>query len=39
MVGIKAFYREANACVKVDRELSDSFTVGVEVRQGYVMSP
>ena len=38
MEGIKAFYREANACVKVDGELSDSFAVGVGVRQGCVMS-
>ncbi len=39
MEGIKAFYREANACVKADGELSDSFAVGVGVRQGCVMSP
>ncbi len=39
MEGKKAFYWEANACVKVDGELSDSFTVGVGVRQGCVMSP
>ncbi len=39
MEGIKAFYREVNACVKVDGELSDSFDVGVGVRQGCVMSP
>ncbi len=37
MEGIKAFYREANACVKVDGELSDTF--GVQVRYGCVMSP
>ncbi len=30
---------EVNACVKVDRELSDSFAVGVGVKQGWVMSP
>ncbi len=35
--GIKAFYWGANACVKVDGELSNSFGVGV--RQGCVMSP
>ncbi len=35
MKGIKAFYREANASVR----LSDSFLVGVGVRQGYVTSP
>ncbi len=39
MEGIKTFYREANACVKVDGELSDSFAVGVGVRQGCVMPP
>ncbi len=39
MKEIKAFYRVANACVKVDGELSDSFAVGVGVRQGCVMSP
>ena len=39
MEGIKAFYREASACVKVDGELSDSFAVEVGVRQGCVMSP
>ncbi len=39
MKGIKAFYREANICVKVDGELSDSFAIGVGVKQGYVMSP
>ncbi len=34
MEGMKAFYREANACVKVEGgELSDSFVVGVRVRQ------
>ncbi len=32
--GIQAFYREVNACVKVDGELSDSFAVGVGARQG-----
>ncbi len=39
MEGIKAFYREANACVKIDGELSDSFGVRVGVRQGCVISP
>ncbi len=38
MEGIKAFHWEANACVKVDGELSDSFAVRVRVRQGCVMS-
>ncbi len=39
MEGIEAFYREGNACVKVDGQFSDSFAVGVGVRQGCVMSP
>ncbi len=39
MEGVKAFYREANAYVKVGGELSDSFAVGVRVRQGCAMSP
>ncbi len=39
MEGIKVSYREANGCVKVDGELSDTFAVGVEVKQGCVMSP
>ncbi len=36
--GMKAFYREANVCVKVDGELDD-FEIGVGVRQGCVMLP
>ncbi len=39
MEGIKGFYREANACVKVNGELSDSFAIKVGLRQGCVMSP
>ncbi len=39
MEEIKTFYREANACVKVDGELSDSSAIGVRVRQECVMSP
>ncbi len=35
--GMQAFYREANACVRVGGELSESFVVGV--RQGCVMLP
>ncbi len=38
MEGIKAFYREANVCVKVDEELDD-FEIRVRVRQGCVMLP
>ena len=37
--GIKAFYRNASACVRVDGEVSESFSVEVGVRQGCVMSP
>ncbi len=32
--GIQAFYREANACVRVGEEFSESFAVEVGVRQG-----
>ncbi len=39
MEEIKAFYREENACVEVDGELSNSFVIGVGVRQGCAMSP
>ncbi len=38
MEGIKAFYREANACIKVDGELTDGLGIGMGVRQGYLMS-
>ncbi len=31
---IQAFYREANACVRVEAEFSESFAVEVGVRQG-----
>ena len=37
--GVKAFYRDASACVRVDGELSESFAIGMGVRQGCVMSP
>ncbi len=37
MEGMKAFYREANACVKVDGKLD--FEIGVGIRQGCVMLP
>ncbi len=37
--GIQAFYREANACVKVGGEFSQEFYSGGEVRQGCGMSP
>ncbi len=41
MKGIKALYRGANARLKVDGELRDSFAIGVggTVRQGYAMFP
>ncbi len=35
---IQAFYREANVCMRVGGELSESFAVEVGVRQGCVMS-
>ncbi len=37
--GIQAFYREANACVRVGGKNSESFAVEVEVKQKCVMSP
>ncbi len=37
--GIQAFYRQANACVRVGGEFSESFAVEVGVRQRCVMSP
>ncbi len=37
--GIQAFYREANAYVRVGGKYSESFAVEVGVRQGCVMSP
>ncbi len=39
MEGIKAFSKEANACVKADGKFSYSFAIGVGVRQGCVMPP
>ncbi len=37
--GIQAFYKEANACIRVGGEFSESFAGEVGVRQGWVMSP
>ncbi len=37
--GIQAFYREANACVRVGGEFSESFAVEMGVKQRCVMSP
>ncbi len=37
--GIQAFYREANACVRVGGKFNESFALEVGVRQGCVMSP
>ncbi len=36
---IQVFYREANACVRVGGEFSESFVVEVGVKQGCMMSP
>ncbi len=36
--GIQAFYRKANACVRVGGRFSESFAVEVGVRQGCAMS-
>ena len=37
--GIKATYRKASACVKVDVELNENFPMRKGMRQGCVMSP
>ncbi len=37
--GIKSFYENASAFVRVNGEFSESFNVEVGVRQGCVMSP
>ena len=37
--GIKSFYKGANACVKINGKLSESFCIKTGVRQGCVMSP
>ncbi len=37
--GIRSFYNNASASVRVNGELSESFSVEVGVRQGCVMSP
>ncbi len=39
LVGIRFFYENANTSVRVNGELSESFSVEVGVRQGCVMSP
>ncbi len=37
--GIKAFYKGASVCVRVDGRLRETFDISVGVRQGCVMSP
>ncbi len=37
--GIRSFYENSSASVRVNRELSESFNVEVGVRQGCIMSP
>ncbi len=37
--GIQAFYREANACVRVRAKFSENFAVEVGVSQGCVLPP
>ena len=39
LAGIKVFYREVSACVRVDGKLSESLSIGVGVRQGCVLLP
>ncbi len=37
--GVRSFYENASASVRVNGELSENFKVKVDVRQGCVMSP
>lgn len=37
--GIRHAYREAGACVWLEREVSESFVIGVRMKQVCVMSP
>ncbi len=37
--GVRSFYENASASVRVNGEFSVSFKVAVGVRQGWVMSP
>jgi len=37
--GVKAFYRDASACVKIKGEMSECFKIKAGMRQGCVMSP
>ncbi len=37
--GIRLFYENASASVRVNRELRETFNVKVNVRQGCMMSP
>ncbi len=39
LVGVKAFYRDINACVKVKGEMGECFKIKAGLRQGCVMSP
>ena len=36
---VKAFYRDARTCVRIDGEMGKSFTIKGGVRQGCVMFP
>ncbi len=39
MNGVKAFYKDAKACIRVNGETSEGFGIQEGVRQGCVMSP
>ena len=39
LMSIKAFYEGANACIKINGKMSESFCIKIGVRQGCVMSP
>lgn len=37
--GVKAFYKNGKACIRVGEEMSENFGIQEGVRQGYVMTP
>ncbi len=37
--GVRAFYRDASACVKVKGEMDECFKIKASLRQGCVMPP
>lgn len=37
--GVKAFYKNTEACIRVGGEMNENLRIQGSVRQGYVMSP